>query len=644
MNGLAHLLSETPLPDIHAKPRESPPELTRFQAIQNHHAICMLSAEFQRVMGLRAREIGVFEGPPPMPQELQARFFEGCGEYGVDTRMGVTVQGSGSMMMNLDSAVRLSLGDVILGSIREAMEKITIEDRLEVQGPLAYDHNLTLGPASTLTGNGIWTPESSSTIQQPYSDPSIHSASYVYPQRPANLRHPTQQHPTGVETSDHNSYYQTSNEEKENHENTQQTNAATTVLFPSPPLGRNQAWPSFHQQQQHISFAPQNLPQGGHRRALSNKLASQFPKPIPLQEQLRYELPKSNLRPASLNLSRKRPAVCQDEPESSCTRARPSDTGLPLTLAIGEPISGNYPCLLNILLTWSITMNQLQGYLPNPYLMSINPAFPLTFTPPAHENLLAVGFYDTSITPAKELRYIGPGETGQISWNEVDVFTYADNNAGEEKLGLSRLNQSSGLSVPLPNLAPLPSYKHKVYGEGAGEGRWAYILLKGHAPMPSGPTARLQAKPPPHIIIGWPANAITERQSCDWTVYPDQELKFPPMGPPLAPGPKTRSKTLAPINVLSHLDPMLCKKGIRAASTASHPCANLSPSDGTTGVDDTRSKNGGLTLIKEVIKMEKGGHIPLIEGYRVDAGAWKEWMAAVGKGSGQIVLWKEKEY
>jgi hypothetical protein len=52
---------------------------------------------------------------------------------------------------------------------------------------------------------------------------------------------------------------------------------------------------------------------------------------------------------------------------------------------------------------------------------------------------------------------------------------------------------------------------------------------------------------------------------------------------------------------------------------------------------------GAMTLSRTSLKLERAGSIPLIEGYRVDVVKFREWMAAAGRGTGKLVLWRAKE-
>jgi hypothetical protein len=75
---------------------------------------------------------------------------------------------------------------------------------------------------------------------------------------------------------------------------------------------------------------------------------------------------------------------------------------------------------------------------------------------------------------------------------------------------------------------------------------------------------------------------------------------------------------------------MRLKQELRAAS---------SEQLGGVGVEEVE---GALTLKRRVVKMEKGGRLPLIEGFRVDVRCWREWIEAVGRGRGEVMLWMER--
>ena len=158
-----------------------------------------------------------------------------------------------------------------------------------------------------------------------------------------------------------------------------------------------------------------------------------------------------------------------------------------------------------------------------------------------------------------------------------------------------------------------------------GEGRWCYVLVKGHSP-PDGST-------PPHVMIAWHISAVTSTSDCLHTLYADDAAQKP-----AAPA-QNKVKRFSSLQNLAQALRSSAKfnfhYSLRTASSSSelpavHPYA----------IDEQQE---GVTLMRTVMKLERAGVIPLIEGFRVDVKAFGEWIEACGRGEGKVILWRERD-
>jgi hypothetical protein len=339
--------------------------------------------------------------------------------------------------------------------------------------------------------------------------------------------------------------------------------------------------------------------------------------------------------PKKAAVSRKRPssASLQDtvgSPLSQRTR-RVGNTGLPILPADAEALwkfkfPGNTHALLTILLTWSHAMWAFHHQLPDPKLFAIHPAFPHPISAPLRRQLISASFYDISIEPHKEMWYLGPGDVAEMSYHEVDVFASEDSNvqeyeASQPSFPIGVIKQTLGLTkTENPNHTRYMSMAQRAK---TGEGRWCYILTKGHKTQNGGT--------PPHLILAWHASAVTRSSNCLHTIYPDDTTPNPLVQPQskLRRFSSLENFSTAPRNPTRfNLHQML-----RAVSSSSE----LPPVD----IDPEIEKRGGTTLHRTVLKMEKAGSIPLIEGFRVDVTNFRGWLDACGKGRGKVFIWSE---
>jgi hypothetical protein len=405
----------------------------------------------------------------------------------------------------------------------------------------------------------------------------------------------------------------------------QRTGSAPVPLFPSPRVEQDRSWD--FAQTNTGSGVPHGLVTGGFASNTATSEVS-FLAQFHEQPQEASSVPKINVQapsPTKRPNSKKRSATSQGAPPAKA-RATDSTTGLPVLAANQESLwkaafPGNTHALLTLILPWSLSMQRLHNLIRTVHPFSINPAFPYPITPPIHQKLVSVAFYDTSVTPHKEIRFIGPSDVSEMSYNEVDTFAYPENTPfdavqTEQDRKKNAMKRALGLHVSdTPDYKNMPMYQRAA----TGEGRWAYILLQGHrSPDP--------AVTPPHVIIAWHISTTTDTSDCLHTIYPDANMASRPTPMFAAKGPKRFSSLQ---NLAARFqDPLRLHQDLRAASSE--------------GLSPVVEMKGALTLKRTVMKMEKAGRIPLIEGCMVDVRTWEGWMKAVGMGKGKVILWKER--
>jgi hypothetical protein len=300
-----------------------------------------------------------------------------------------------------------------------------------------------------------------------------------------------------------------------------------------------------------------------------------------------------------------------------------------------EDFPGNTTALLTVLLTWSHTIWTLHQRIPNPKLLSTHPVFPYPITPPVAKNLLSASFYDTSIEPHRELRFLGPGDVAELSYHEVDVFRS------------HRREESSQVALHPPFAAgvliAMQASAHSRYTTMAqrartGEGRWCYVLAKGHAPA-DGATA-------PHLVLAWHISCVTATSNSLRTLYPDDDRASPlPTAPVAQDHHHHKLRRRSSMQDLGSPTQANWKKTLRATSSTS-ALPRFDPSAPVEGEGEGEGevpakREGGVTLQRTVLRMGKVGRIPLVEGFRVDVDAFQGWMEACGTGDGKVILWRE---
>jgi hypothetical protein len=348
----------------------------------------------------------------------------------------------------------------------------------------------------------------------------------------------------------------------------------------------------------------------------------------------------SRKRTRKRNKKRKPPPADDDQLGPALKGSRPDEkkaTGLPILPASSSweiDFPGYTPALLTILLNWSFTVQSFYRRLPSPKAFRCHPSFPFPVTAPLYNHLISVGFYDTSVVPHKEIRFLGPGDAAEIGYAEVDVFRSKEARAAFEKQEQesTKLNEMKkklrlGLGYVEPGVKASRS-QDQMHLEKSGEGRWAYVLIKGHK------TSKEETAPP-HVMLAWHISAVTDTSSCLHTIFPDGHVPTPSHPSAALTPPKPSLRRFASLqNLVSgscgqkHLH-----REIRSASSSSElPQVNASSID---------PQEGAHTFKRTVVKLDKAGSLPLIEGYRVDVGEFKGWLDAVGRGAGKLIVWRE---
>ena len=341
--------------------------------------------------------------------------------------------------------------------------------------------------------------------------------------------------------------------------------------------------------------------------------------------------------PRKMPISRKRalpPSTqCDFGPSLSQRVCRDDTAGLPVLPFGAEVIwrsefPGNTNALLTILLTWSHSMWTFHRRLPDPKQFAVHRIFPYSLAPPIKKQLLSVSFYDTSVEPHREVRFMGPGDVQEMSYHEVDVFgdpvfSVASEAPTQPNSPIDAIKQTFGF-------ADTEGVKHIRYmamsqRAKTGEGRWCYILIKGHRTQ--------DQQTPPHLVLAWHISAVTASSDCLHTIFPDNAI------------PKRTTETQSKLKRFSSLQNFGTALRNPARFNFHQTLRSASSSSELPSFDANieTEQQDGTTLHREVLKMEKAGNIPLIEGYRVDVAAFRAWMHACGKGCGKVIMWRERQ-
>src|SRR5690242_12576239 len=279
--------------------------------------------------------------------------------------------------------------------------------------------------------------------------------------------------------------------------------------------------------------------------------------------------------------------------------------------------------------------------LPNPKLFSIHLAFPYAVSPPKRQQLLSVSFYDTSVKPNREVRFLGPGDAAEISYNEVDVFNNTgitqtkSHSSSRGPSPVDAIKQSLGLlPTTTPNHTRYPRMSHLA---STGEGKWCYILIKAHGPQAEDKAVRT----PPHVLLAWHCTAVTAASDCLHTVFPDNT---PSPISSTAPAQQCTGnlKRFSSLQILNSVPCGSSRSGFQQSLRAASSSSDL-PAGGAGGELDITQEETAVTLHRCVVKMGRAGGVPLVEGWRVDIRAFAGWMEACGRGKGKVIMWRERE-
>ena len=395
------------------------------------------------------------------------------------------------------------------------------------------------------------------------------------------------------------------------------------VLFPSPKVEPH-SWDSLNTEPAKSEIPPNKKVFDNVAKGLDYTNTSS---PVP---RITVQAPSPKKPPAT----RKRaPSSSAEDGHGKHQRARgPDETGLPVLPHHADEewkpkFPGHTNALLTILLTWSHTMWTLHRRLPDPKFFAVHRVFPYLVTPPIRKELVSVSLYDTSVEPHQEIRFFGPGDVTELSYHEVDVFGDPEDRRNSQaplqpRSPVDAIKQTLGFS----DVEALQHTRYMRMSQRAktGEGRWCYLVIKGHAIKDGGT--------PPHLILAWHASAVTATSDCLHTIYPDHALL----------------KATAPSGSKLKRFYSLNNFGAALRSPARfnfHQTLKLASSSSELPPVDTSeiAQREGTTMHRTVLKIEKAGSIPLIEGYRVDVAVFKDWMDACGRGSGKVIMWQEKD-
>ena len=310
------------------------------------------------------------------------------------------------------------------------------------------------------------------------------------------------------------------------------------------------------------------------------------------------------------------------------------ETGLPIIPAESlyvwaQRFPGNTPGLLAILSKWSVIMMEFRDRLSHPQSFAAHPAFPFRITHPTRQRVISVSFYDISTNPHKEIRFLGPSDATEIVYAEVDVFRSKYDSAKfqtheDAEFVSTVIRENLGITEELKKGT---RYMDQTNHAMTGEGRWAFVIIKDLKSLKSGDSS------PPFVMLAWQISAVTSTSACLHTIFPDDApTKLPPIRPQPVGGSLRRLVSLSNLMNPKQQEDRLYK-AIHSESTSELPQVDVA---------SIQPPAGAQTLLRTVIKFEKAGKIPLVEGYRVDITKFREWMDAVARGKGKVMLWTER--
>lgn len=619
-------LSDAPPPDLHGKLNAETPRFSVGDAVGGISRAFGASKRLQQMLGLQDPE--PFVRPPEVPRGLEEKFKEGLKEYGwnrgvwrVGNVKNDTVRGGG----NLEEMEKLRETGV---QAMDGKRYISLDNNSDggFGGQIAVNKAYT-GQANVPPANRTLTHLNSSrdsVSNTKNGDGAIDSLNFgsgttlvkKQPSRAENLANTAYSFmPATLHNYSSSSRYMPGN-------TMGNSVASSGTLFPSPHVGK-QSWGAADTDSKAAPPGVSHQPRSSQDTFLAN-LFTVSRAPVP-NINIQVPSPKKPLK------ARKRGPSTSGEntfgPPLSKARAEDS-SGLPILPADAEALwkfkfPGNTYALLTVLLNWSQVMWKMYRQLPDAKFFSIHPAFPYPVTAPLQKRLVSVSFYDTSVEPHKEIRFIGPGDVAQITYNEVDTFKNQDETETEgtsKKQGgrIGGLTKNSKLGDELSKRDIRSLAVHQL--ATTGEGRWAYILIQGHKSTDGGT--------PPHIIITWHVSATTDISTCMHTILSTGSSRIPQPTNPMTP--------LKRFSALQNPSSVLCAsrrqlhQALRSPSSAELPTINEA---------SLKPQDGAQTLQRTVMKFQKAGGVPLIEGFRVDVAAFRAWLDAAGRGQGKIITW-----
>ncbi|KAJ4371462.1 hypothetical protein N0V83_004679 [Neocucurbitaria cava] len=635
--------------DLHGKAGDDTPEASKSHAGRGMVRAFSASRALQQVMGFQ--EPDPFVPPPAVPEDLEERFVEGLGEYGLDYMTGVgmppqeTVREAGKsklpdiveeaespvsdttthedavgekIVTKQNSQFKIPMSPLVAQAVMGSGPQVEVVSRTSPP-PVSYESDgandtdigeTTSGQLGTRVHHGF--DSSTSLAETPLSYPRGSAAA------------------SGAFTEAVHAHCASANTQET-------TNAAQWSAFAPMPL-----FPSPRVEQPSEDFSPiQPVISGAHARQIipttqEDVIKSSFAvRQKPTVPSIIVEAPSPrNKNKKKKPKSRKR-APSTTTPELSeplPTRVRAErTTGLPTLPLASEALwkfkfPGNTHALLTILLTWQLKMQSCYNRHPNPKSFAVNPAFPYAVTPPVYQRLVSVSFYDTSVEPHKEIRFLGPGDAAEMIYAEVDTFRdeedieeFEEQQKQDDRL--AAVKRALGLDTGYEKGSRQMAMHHRAK---TGEGRWAYILVKGNKTGGPNDTA-------PQLMVAWHISAVTASSTCLHSIFPDDHPGFAAPAPVPAP-PLKRSVSFQ--NLLSGArNPIRMYKSLHSTSTLELPKVDLV---------DTAAHDGAQTLHRTVLRMGKAGRVPLIEGFRVDVqafrGGWRRW-----GGEGKVMMWRQRE-
>jgi hypothetical protein len=164
--------------------------------------------------------------------------------------------------------------------------------------------------------------------------------------------------------------------------------------------------------------------------------------------------------------------------------------------------------------------------------MELHPMFPYPPAEPMHVPLVGATFWDTGVEPHRELWRIGPGDVEVLSWNTVDTFFERGDVDSEDD---EYINTSRGYQgLMRKKLFGKQGYAQDMRSRNmAGEGRWGYLVIRGHRYAYGGSAAGGREETnhhrsgeededggdgdkgtAPYLMIAFPSTAVTRTTEC----------------------------------------------------------------------------------------------------------------------------------